>query len=46
VLSSAAYSWRFPQWWRGALAAFAPNLVRSALRRYRGDRALPGQPQA
>lgn len=46
VLSSAAYSWRFPQWWRGALAAFAPNLVRSALRRYRGGRALPGQPQA
>jgi glycosyltransferase involved in cell wall biosynthesis len=46
VLSSAAYSWRFPQWWRGALAALAPSLVRSALRRYRDGRALPSQPQA
>jgi glycosyltransferase involved in cell wall biosynthesis len=46
VLSSATYSWRFPQWWRGTLAALTPDPVRSALRRYRGGRALPGQPQA
>ena len=38
VLSSAYYSWRFPQWWRGALRAFAPAIVRRAARRYRARR--------
>lgn len=46
VLSSAAYSWRFPQWWRGALLAFAPAAVRRLVRRYRGGRAAQSQPQA
>ena len=46
VLSSAAYSWRFPQWWRGALAALAPELLRSALRSYRRGRAAPSPPRA
>ena len=46
VLSSAAYSWRFPQWWRGALAALAPSLVHSALRRFRDGRAVPSRPPA
>jgi glycosyltransferase involved in cell wall biosynthesis len=46
LLSSAPYSWRFAPWWRGALSALAPQLVRAALRRYRDSRTLPGQPQA
>ena len=46
VLSSAAYSWRFPQWWRGALVASAPVVVRRLVRRYRGGRAAQSQPQA
>jgi glycosyltransferase involved in cell wall biosynthesis len=38
VLASAHYSWRFPQWWRGALRALAPAMVRRVIRRYRGRR--------
>jgi glycosyltransferase involved in cell wall biosynthesis len=38
VLSSAHYSWRFPQWWRGALRTFAPAAVRRVVRRYRDGR--------
>jgi glycosyltransferase involved in cell wall biosynthesis len=46
VLSSAPYSWRFAQWWRGALVASAPAVVRRLIRRYRGGRAAQSQPQA
>jgi hypothetical protein len=38
LLASAHYSWRFPQWWRGALRAFAPAMVRRVVRMYRGRR--------
>lgn len=46
VLSSARYSWRYPQWWRGVMAAFAPMAVRRAVRKYRSGRAAQSQPQA
>jgi GT2 family glycosyltransferase len=46
VLSSAPYSWRFAQWWRGALLASAPVVVRRLVRKYRGRPAAHGQPQA
>jgi len=46
VLSSAHYSWRYPQWWRGALAAFAPAAMRRAVNRYRVGAASRSRPQA
>ncbi|MGH8140839.1 MAG: glycosyltransferase family 2 protein [Steroidobacteraceae bacterium] len=39
VLSSAPYSWRYPQWWRGALVGFAPAVLRRAVRRFRHTRS-------
>jgi glycosyltransferase involved in cell wall biosynthesis len=42
LVSSAHYSWRYPQWWSGALSAaaraFAPQSVRNIHRRYRQSR--------
>jgi glycosyltransferase involved in cell wall biosynthesis len=39
IFSSAPHSWRYPQWWFGALGAtarvFAPRSVRMLVRRYR-----------
>lgn len=46
VLSSAHYSWRYPEWWRGALATFAPAAVRRAVSRYRGGSQTRGRPLA
>jgi len=50
LAASAHYSWRYRQWWRGALQAlvwaFAPAAVRSAVRRYRGGRRVQAHPHA
>ena len=45
LLSSAPHSWRYPQWWLGALSAtaraFAPLSVRMLVRRYRHGHRVP-----
>ena len=45
LLDSAAYSWRYPEWWRGAASAvvraYAPASLRRAVRRSR-THARPG----
>jgi hypothetical protein len=45
LASSARYSWRYPQWWSGALLALAralaPVAVRSIVRKYRSGRVQP-----
>jgi glycosyltransferase involved in cell wall biosynthesis len=45
LASSARYSWRYPQWWSGALRALAralaPAAVRNTVRKYRSGRAQP-----
>jgi hypothetical protein len=44
LFSSAPHSWRYPQWWLGALTAtaraFAPKAVRMLVRRYRHSQQL------
>jgi glycosyltransferase involved in cell wall biosynthesis len=46
LLSSAEYSWRYPQWWLGALQAtaraVAPQAVWQVARRYRNSRQAQG----
>jgi len=50
LVSSAHYSWRYPQWWQGSIhavaRAFAPLAARKVVHRYRRARRLPSQPQA
>ena len=50
LFSSAHYSWRYPQWWLGALQttarAFAPAAARRVVRRYRRGRDVQSQPHA
>jgi glycosyltransferase involved in cell wall biosynthesis len=50
LASSVQYSWRYPEWWFGALQAtvraFAPTAVRRVVRRYRSLRHVQSQPQA
>jgi glycosyltransferase involved in cell wall biosynthesis len=48
LFSSARYSWRYPQWWLGALEAtaraFAPAAARRVVRMYRRGRDVQSQP--
>jgi glycosyltransferase involved in cell wall biosynthesis len=45
LVASVHYSWRYPQWWSGALRAlaqaFTPAALRNAVRRYRSGRFQP-----
>jgi hypothetical protein len=50
LLSSVHYSWRYPQWWSGALGttarALTPAGVRKVVHRLRGRRRVQVQPHA
>ncbi len=44
IVERILLQWRFPQWWRGALRAIAPAVVRRAVRRYRARRQPTATP--